>query len=178
MFGRYPDFRELFGVGNRQRADAEGVEQLKDRGIRADAQRERQNRDRGKDRIQTEQPRAMAEVPHERLEEADGVHAIDVLADEGGVAKLSPRRVARVAQRHAAGEVLVDLDRQVRVELARPLVVPAAAEEELRKAHRVPLQTSDFLLHAGLNTRLMALTISSQRLVCSVSCLRPSGVRR
>ena len=56
-----------------------------------------------------------------------GVHLVDLLADQGRIAELAARRVARLVRRHAAGDVLVGLDRQMRLELARALVVPAAA---------------------------------------------------
>ena len=40
------DLDELFGVRHRERAQPERVEQLEDGGVRADAQRQRQDRDR------------------------------------------------------------------------------------------------------------------------------------
>ena len=77
----------------------------------------------------------MPKVLPDRLEEADGIHAIDLFANQSGVAQLAVRGVAGIAWRHAAGEVVVDLDRQVRVELARPLGVPTSATEEACPGH-------------------------------------------
>ena len=40
-----PEHDQLFGLGVRQRADPDGVDQAEDRGVAGDAERERQQRD-------------------------------------------------------------------------------------------------------------------------------------
>src|SRR5262249_24089731 len=110
-------------------------EQLKDRGIGADAERERQYRDGCESGIEPQQPRAVPHVAPRAVEKADRVHLIDLLANLGRVAELPPRRGARRFRRHAARDVLVDADRERRVELACALVVPACAAEKAREAH-------------------------------------------
>ena len=45
------------------------VEQLKDRGVRADAERQRQNRDDREAGVQPQQPRAVAQIPPGGLEQ-------------------------------------------------------------------------------------------------------------
>src|SRR5205085_12642069 len=104
---RDADFDELLGVFHRQRADAYRVEQLKDRGVGADAERERQNGHDGETRIETQQPRAVLEIAPRAVDELDGVHLIDLLTDQRGVAQLAARRIARVGRAHAARDVLV-----------------------------------------------------------------------
>src|SRR6185436_5904263 len=107
------------------------------------------------------------QIARRTVEKADGVHLIDLLANEGGVTELAAGRGARRVRAHAAGDVLVGFDREVRLELARAFVVPTAAAKETRDRH-----------HAGFRMRFTARTISSHRLVCVVSCLRPAGVSR
>jgi len=130
-----PDFDELLGMRHRQRAQAYRVEQLEDRRVRPDAEREREDGDDGKSWIEPQQSQAVSQVLPDRLEEAEGVHAVDLLADLRDVAQLAARRVARLGAAHPARDVLVGLDRQMRVELARPLVVPRAAIEKTSPAH-------------------------------------------
>ena len=110
---------------DRQRPQAHGVEQLKDRGVRADAERQREDRDDGERRVAPKQAaRRSVRSRQSAVEEVDGVHVVDLLADAGGVAELATRGVARVAGRHAARDVVVGFDGEVRVELARPLGIP------------------------------------------------------
>ena len=62
VVARDSDCRELLGLRDRQRADAEGVEQLKHRRVRADAECQRQNRDGREARVQTQQADAIAQI--------------------------------------------------------------------------------------------------------------------
>ena len=49
----------------------------------------------------------------------------------------------------------------------------------IERAPWIPSVGAEYFLGVdGLSTLLIALTISSQRFVCSVNCLRPAGVRR
>src|SRR6185295_11104126 len=96
----------------------------------ADAERQRQDRDDRKRRIQPQQPRAVLQIAPCAVEKADGVHLIDLLANEGGVTELAAGRGARRVRAHAAGDVLVGFDREVRLELARAFIVPTAAAKE------------------------------------------------
>ena len=57
---RHDDERR--GIGNRQRAEQHGVDQAEDRRVRADAERERQNRDRAEARALPEHPDGVFEV--------------------------------------------------------------------------------------------------------------------
>ena len=64
------DFDQLLGTLDRQRAQADRVDELEDRGVGAGAERQRQDRDDGERRVAAQQARAVAEVLPERLEEA------------------------------------------------------------------------------------------------------------
>src|SRR5262249_29485791 len=57
-----PHARELSRIGDRQRAKANGVQQVKDRRIRADAERERKDGDDGECRTPAQHPQRVSEI--------------------------------------------------------------------------------------------------------------------
>ena len=63
-----PDEDQPVGVRIRQRPEQRLVEQAEDRGVGADAQRERQDGDEREDRLLAERPEGEAEVLHGRLD--------------------------------------------------------------------------------------------------------------
>jgi hypothetical protein len=129
------DFGQLLGPIDRQRPEPQRVDELEDCGIGAGPERERDNGD-GRERwITAEQPRAISEILPERFEEADRVHGVDLLADPRRVSQLAVRGGARLLGRHAARDVVVDLVREMRVDLSRALVVPVPSAEEAAEAH-------------------------------------------
>jgi hypothetical protein len=65
------DLGELFGPIDRQRAQADGVHQLEDRGVGAGAEREREDGDGSKRRIAAEKAGAVPQVLPECLDEAE-----------------------------------------------------------------------------------------------------------
>ncbi len=128
-------FGELLRVLDRQRPEPHRIQELEDRRVGADAERQRQNRDERERGIQTQQAQAMAHVLHDCFERGDGVHAIDLLADARRVAELAPRGEPRLVGRHAAGDVVVGFNGEMRLELTGALIVPAAAAEEAADRH-------------------------------------------
>ena len=66
-----PDFGELLRIGNRQAAQPDGVDQLKDRGVRPDAQRERQDRHGREDRTAPQQAQSISRIANRVIEVAD-----------------------------------------------------------------------------------------------------------
>jgi hypothetical protein len=63
---------ELFGRADRQLPEQELVDEREDRGIGADAERQRQDRDRGEQRTPAEPSKGEAEVTERRLAAFDG----------------------------------------------------------------------------------------------------------
>ena len=118
-----------------------------------------------------QQPQSVAEVLRDGFDEAQRIHVVDFLADQRGVAELAVRGMrgrlaascrARCCRRSRARDSL-------RSSSARSFVPP-------RRGGRT--ETSPWDHSAGRRIRLIARTISSQRLVCSASCDRPFGVSR
>ena len=127
---RNADFDQLLRIFHRQRPKAHRIQQLENRRVRADAERQRQDRDDGESGTEAKEARAILEIAPRAVEQGNRIHLIDVLADQGDVAEFAPCGVACVTRRHAARDVVVDFNREVRVELARALVVPACAAEK------------------------------------------------
>ena len=130
------DLDELVRVDDRQRAQAHGVDELEDRGVRACAQRQCQDRDDRKGRVAAEQPRAVAQIPPSGFEKRNRVHVVYLFSDERGVAELAARRVPRVGWRHPACDVVVDFLLEIGLQLAGALIVPVPAPEKTGQAHR------------------------------------------
>ena len=103
------------------------VDQAEDRGVGADAECEREHRYRGKSGIQAQQPRRVAHIAPEGVERRDRVGAEDAFSHDRDVAELAVRGKPRVVRRHPAGDVLVDLERKMRLDLEAALVVPSSA---------------------------------------------------
>jgi len=66
---------ELLGVRDRQRSQAERIDQLEDGGVCAGAQREGKHHNSGEAGIEAQQPEAVAKVLRERMQPATEFHA-------------------------------------------------------------------------------------------------------
>ena len=136
---------QFFGVGYRQHTQADGIDDLEDGGVRADAECERQDGDGREPRCPPQEPEPEAHVTPERVQAADGVHPVDTLADLEHVAQLALRGPTGFVWRHPPGDVLVGLDLQVCVEFASPFNVPLLPPEKTSPSHRVtPWRASRF----------------------------------
>ena len=69
-----PDLGQLLRTRDGEAAQLDGVDEVKDRGVRADAERERENRDDGEDRTALQQPQPVSRVAESMVDEAR-VHA-------------------------------------------------------------------------------------------------------
>jgi hypothetical protein len=130
------DFHQLFRMFDGQRAEADRVNQLEDGGVGAGPKRQRHDRDDREGAVAAQQPRAVAQVLPQTFK-AEGVHGVDLFADEGGVAEFAMRGGARPIRRHAARDVVGGLFVEVRGQLAGALVVPLAPPKEAAQAHAV-----------------------------------------
>jgi hypothetical protein len=123
------------GVRIRQRTEQDAVGDA-ERGARgADADGEEHDRQPGDEPPAAKLPPRVADVEPDPFERAEAVHAVDLLANPRRVAERAARGGPRFVRAHPARDVLVGLDGEVRLELARALVVPAAAVEEPFQRH-------------------------------------------
>ena len=65
------DFRQLLGIRNRQAAQADRIDQLKDCGVCPDAEGERQDRNSGEDRSAPEQAQTVPGVTDQVVDDLD-----------------------------------------------------------------------------------------------------------
>ena len=131
---------ELGRVGHGQRAQPDRVDDLEDGGVRADAERERQDGDRRESRIPAEEPQAVAQVLRQPLEPHASPHLARDLLDRGDVADLAPRGGLGLRARLAAVQAIADRHLEVRADFLAELVVSVAPPEPGRHASlRFPL---------------------------------------
>src|SRR6266567_6892907 len=75
-----PHFGELVRVWNGQAAQPNGIEQLKDRRIRADSQGQREDANQRESRTSAQQAGAVAQVPPDALDPSEAIHAANPLS--------------------------------------------------------------------------------------------------
>jgi len=127
--GRKAHLHELVRPIDRERAQPHEVEELEDRGVGADAERERHDGDRGHRLVPPQHAPRVPEVLPQRVEPAEGVHPVDLLAHARGVAQLAMRGRAGGVRRQAARQVRVGFDLEVGLDLAGGILVATRALE-------------------------------------------------
>jgi hypothetical protein len=122
------------GSAERQRRHHHGVEHAEDRAGGANAQRERDAGDGGERAIPRQQAQPVPGITRQRLEPADAVHVVDLLAHEERASEPAPRRRARLLPGHAQADVAVGEQVEMRLEFALNLVVHARTGERVAQA--------------------------------------------
>ena len=124
------------GLHVRERVEEDVAQRAVDHRHAADAERQRQHGGDGEAGAASQHTRGVPDVLPKPLEQRDGVHGVDLFANAPGVPELPPGRGARLVGRHAARDVVVGLQVEVRLELTGSLVVPPAPPRETPPAHR------------------------------------------
>jgi hypothetical protein len=120
-----------------QAAQPHRVEELEDRAVGADAQRQRGDRHDREPGVGAHLAQRQAQVLAQAIEPRDRVHVVNLLPDTGEVAELAASGVAGVVRRHAARHVVRRFDLQVGRELTGTFPMPARASQPPRQAHGV-----------------------------------------
>src|SRR5579872_2165100 len=157
-------FRQLLRILYRQGSQTHGIEQLENRSVRADTERQRCHGDQRKTGIQPQQAHPIAQVLPERFQESDAVHVIDLLPDKKRVSQLPARRIAGFPRRHSARHVLPGFDFEMRFKFPCAFGIPAGTAEEadpthvsiLRWAKHAANGTYELIPAAGLRRQLFA----------------------
>ena len=160
------DARELRRPRDGQRSQAHGIHDLEDGGRRADAEREREDRDECESRAPAQQPGGVAQVLRESGEPDAAVQIPGDLLHDHDVAELAAGRGFRLGARLAALHAVADRHLEVRADLLVQAVaaLPAARHDSLScRAPRMPP---------------MASTSRCQRERPDASSSRPFFVRR
>src|ERR1035438_6347635 len=128
-------FGEFLRVLDRQAAQADGVEQLKNGCVGADSQRQRDDSHGRESGTQARRAQAVAQILPGALQPGNGVHAVNLLSHQSGIAKLAARGRGSLGGRHAARDVVGGFGFQIRRDLARTFFVPPPPLEEPPPAH-------------------------------------------
>ena len=116
-------------------AEDDGVDEAEDRRVGSDAERERQNGHRRERRPPGERPRAVAHVAAE-VGGAEAAHVATQFLDHLHASQARERRAARLLRRHAPADVLLDVQRHVRLQLRIELPFEMLPAEQIHKARR------------------------------------------
>ena len=131
---------EPLRFGERQRREQHPVHEAEDRGVRADPQPQRGDRDEREARCATQQAEAEADVGGELLQPEDRPLVLAALGDRLRVSETQARGPLGVRRRQAASEVVLGEARDVGLELVPDL--PPEAVAPSRKPAPQPLQRS------------------------------------
>jgi hypothetical protein len=152
----------------RQRAKQHGVDDAEDGGVRADAERQRQQDQDRVGRVLAETARRVAQVLPERVDRADPPRVAALVFHLREAAEPAKRGGTRGGWIRAAPDLLLDLELEMTAQLGIHLLLEPA------RAHR-PAQTAEPCErgHACCSTRATAVATRSHVAVSSASCLRP-----
>jgi hypothetical protein len=155
---RHPvvDAHELVGVRIGQGLDQHAVHDAKHRGIRADAERQREHNRQHEPGMGADQACGLSRSAQDVLRERDSVHPVDLLADQRRVPQLPSRRGVCGFRIHPACDVLLGRDLYVELQLLLLFDVRGLSSQEARPVH--PSRSV-----AGFMIRPMARTSCSQR---------------
>jgi hypothetical protein len=161
---------ELLRVRVRQRFDQHAIDHGEDGCVCAKAQRQRQHDGERECRIPAHPAQGVSEIAPQRVEQANGVHLVDLLANANGVPELAMRGAPCFTRRHPAAGVFFGFDVEVGLQLFGSLAIPVRPPKETAPAHSSSV--------VGFRIRPIARTSCSHRVACATSCFRPAGVRR
>ena len=109
----FPERDEATGIRIRQRTQQHRVDEAEDRGVCADAERQREHGDHREARALAKRAQGVSCVLERALDQADAARVPALLTALIEAAELTERREARVLGRHAGGEVDLDLTVEV-----------------------------------------------------------------
>ena len=150
---------------NREGTKDEAIHEAEDGGVRTDAERKRENGNKGEARRLEQHAQAKADVRKNLLDPNNAPNLARLFLDPRHVAKLAHRRIMRFFWRHPALDVVLRFPRDV---LANILV--QFLQHALAPPHHSPSCS------LGRRIRAIAPASLSHLRVSSVSCRRPFGV--
>jgi hypothetical protein len=168
---RFMDHDEPVYVFVRQRFQQPLADQTENRGVDADAQRQRENSHGGKAPVARQHAGTIAEIPAQGFDPPEQIHVARALFVQGGIAELTRGERPRLVLGHPLLYQFVDALVEVEFNLFRdPLgdLLPAEDIGETREpGHRD---------HASRRTRATPLVSRVQLSRSRTSCSSPAGV--
>jgi hypothetical protein len=133
---RHAHDSELAGSLDWKDSKTDGVDQLHDRGVCPDPERQRDQGNRRESRAAPEQPSAVPKILNHVVDDADAARIPAFLLRLLDAAEPAQRRAARLIRRHAAGDIRLGLPGEVILDLVVEIAVDAAAPEERSQPER------------------------------------------
>jgi len=114
----------LLCISYREPSQEQRVEQLKNRRVGANSQRQRKHCNNREGRVQPQHPRCVAQILQQRFHKTEAVHLPDLLVNSCQVAQFAPRSVARFFAGHSPRNEFFCFDLKVHLQFplafARP----------------------------------------------------------
>ena len=173
-----PDGDEAPGLVEGEALEEHGVDDREDRGVRADAQRERRDRHGGKTGILREGTAREAQVLPGRLEEGEPPAVADGFLRHLDAPELPDRVAARLFGRHPRADGIVDVHLEVGLELLGHLALLTRPPEEAGEPAEKPAQPPHERPSAGTRKRARMAVVRSHSRVSSSTWRRPARVSR
>ena len=165
---------DAVGFDRLERPQRRGIIHSKDRSVDADADGQREQRQRGKARIPAQRSQCIANVLEEAIEQRQSASLAMSFAELRDTAKMQPRSAQRFIRRKAAAPVVFCEQIEVRLQLLAEIAVQTRGSEERPDAVKK-------LAHRGhrfaiCSRRPMVPATRSQSRASAASCLRPDVV--
>src|SRR4029077_1536198 len=111
-----------------------GIDNGKNRGIRADTEGESQDGDGGEARAALQHAQRVAKIASGLVQPANDVFFASVFLEEGGIAEAFLRFVARFLGRHSSGNVVRGAHLEVRAHLVVEFLIQAFSPQHASQA--------------------------------------------
>jgi hypothetical protein len=125
---------ESLWIANRQPPQQEGIDETEDRGVRADAERERENGDEGERGRAPQRPERVLQIAPCIVDPTERPRIAMKLLRLLDPAERQPRGMACLFRQHPSAQELIFEDRQMRGNFALELRLPSARLQRIEKS--------------------------------------------
>ena len=134
------DGHQFIGIAVGERPHQHAMDDGEDRRVGANANRQRQDRNRSETRLATEHAQRVSEIPDQFFEDRHAPHLPVRLVQVSSIPQLEPRRATSLLVGQTATAVLVNEHREVAVELLREIALSLSVAEDREQPREVPKQ--------------------------------------
>jgi len=128
------DSNQSLRVWVRQRIEYQRVDHAEDRGVRSDAQRQREHGDEGEARTSPQHPQAIPQILNERLDKSYSAHIVMSLLEQCDVSQLAARGPGGIVLGHPLADLSLGEQAQVRLDLVVEISIRSAISEQSSKS--------------------------------------------
>jgi hypothetical protein len=168
-----PDRHDAVGIGERQAAQADGVDEREEEAVRADPEREHEDRGRGHRRLSPQHPRRDSDVREEGVHRRHAALVPVALLDRVRLTERTARRQTRRGRRHpAALELLGQQLEMVTDLLIDPILAPPPDDDAAKPDDPFAPATHE----PASSSRAISSTVCRHNRSSAASCRRPVRV--